>query len=166
MPSGDDEHTVKMLKGDLNQKQRHDSISRFRNNQCKIMIATDIAARGIDVDNVTSVINFDVAGDADTHCHRIGRTGRAGRKGTAYTFLQAENSKYKDVLWGVPIVRRSMRLNGQTERADQLQQEARPYMLDANGKIEGVLRSLVRHGAVSIAFYSMKTSFSKILLLS
>jgi len=59
----------------------------LKNNQVQILIATDVASRGIDIENVTHVINFDVPGTYDDYVHRIGRTGRAGKKGIALTFI-------------------------------------------------------------------------------
>ena len=69
-------------------------ISKFKNGECKVVIATDVAARGIDVDGITLVINYDVPDDVDNYVHRIGRTGRAGKKGTAITFVLKKDTKY------------------------------------------------------------------------
>ena len=70
------------LHGDLSQAQRDAVMKRFRNGGTSILIATDVAARGIDVDDVEAVINYDIPQDIEYYVHRIGRTGRAGRKGT------------------------------------------------------------------------------------
>ena len=64
-------------------------LESFKSNQTKILIATDVAARGLDIPNVTHVINFDIPNDYDTYVHRIGRTGRADKKGIALTFIPA-----------------------------------------------------------------------------
>lgn len=77
------------LHGDLIQKQRDVVMSRFRNGSTNILIATDVAARGIDVDNVEIVINYDVPLDVEYYVHRIGRTGRAGKTGQSFTFVNA-----------------------------------------------------------------------------
>lgn len=69
------------LHGDLSQAQRDVAMNRFRNGGASILIATDVAARGIDVDDVEAVINYDIPQDIEYYVHRIGRTGRAGRKG-------------------------------------------------------------------------------------
>lgn len=74
------------LHGDLTQKQRDFVMSRFRSGNLEILIATDVAARGIDVDDVEAVFNYDVPQDIEYYVHRIGRTGRAGREGMAFTF--------------------------------------------------------------------------------
>ncbi|HIL64956.1 MAG TPA: DEAD/DEAH box helicase, partial [Candidatus Poseidoniales archaeon] len=78
---------VEGLHGDLNQNQREKIIGKFRNGDSKIVIATDVAARGIDVDGITLVVNYDVPDDVDNYVHRIGRTGRIGRKGEAWTLV-------------------------------------------------------------------------------
>jgi ATP-dependent RNA helicase DeaD len=62
-------------------------LARFKEGQVELLVATDVAARGIDVEGVTHVINFDIAASPDSHVHRIGRTGRAGREGTAFTLI-------------------------------------------------------------------------------
>lgn len=75
------------LHGDLNQSRRESILNRFRQHTIKLLVATDVAARGLDIENVSHVINYDIPEDADDYVHRIGRTGRAGRKGIAITFL-------------------------------------------------------------------------------
>ncbi len=74
------------LHGDMSQHQRDVAMNRFRNGSTNILIATDVAARGIDVDDVEAVINYDIPQDIEYYVHRIGRTGRAGRKGRSFTF--------------------------------------------------------------------------------
>ena len=75
------------LHGDLNQNQREKIIARFREGESKVVVATDVAARGIDVEGITMVINYDVPDDVDNYVHRIGRTGRIGRKGVAWMLV-------------------------------------------------------------------------------
>ncbi len=75
------------LHGDMNQYQRDRVMQNFRNGKTEILIATDVAARGIDVDDVEAVFNYDVPQDIEYYVHRIGRTGRAGRKGRAFTLV-------------------------------------------------------------------------------
>jgi len=74
------------LHGDLEQKDRDQALIRFANKSARILVATDVAARGLDIDNLSAVFNFHVAHDQEVHVHRIGRTGRAGSKGLAFTF--------------------------------------------------------------------------------
>jgi superfamily II DNA/RNA helicase len=73
--------------GDLGQGQREQALRAFRNGKVDVLVATDVAARGIDVDGVTHVVNYQCPDDEKTYLHRIGRTGRAGASGTAVTFV-------------------------------------------------------------------------------
>lgn len=77
------------LHGDLSQMQRNRVMKKFRENKVELLIATDVAARGIDVERVSHVINYDIPQDPEAYVHRIGRTGRAGRQGTAITLVSA-----------------------------------------------------------------------------
>ena len=78
---------VEGIHGDLSQNQRDKIISNFKEGKSRVVIATDVAARGIDVDGITLVINYDVPDDVDNYVHRIGRTGRIGRKGEAWVLV-------------------------------------------------------------------------------
>jgi ATP-dependent RNA helicase RhlE len=80
------------LQGNLSQNQRQQAIEGFRNGNYKILVATDIAARGIDVSAITHVINYDMPDTADAYTHRIGRTGRVSRSGEAFTFVTSEDT--------------------------------------------------------------------------
>lgn len=80
---------VEGLHGDMSQHQRDVAMGRFRNGTTHVLIATDVAARGIDVDNVEIVINYDLPQDTEYYVHRIGRTGRAGRTGRSFTFASS-----------------------------------------------------------------------------
>lgn len=80
-------YLVEALHGDLSQTQRNNVMSKFRKRAIEVLIATDVAARGLDVDDVEVVFNFDLPKDDEYYVHRIGRTGRAGRTGKAYTFV-------------------------------------------------------------------------------
>jgi len=75
------------LHGDLHQRQRDKVMEKYRSGKVNILVATDVAARGIDVSNISAVINYDIPGDAESYVHRIGRTGRANQNGLAYTFI-------------------------------------------------------------------------------
>jgi ATP-dependent RNA helicase DeaD len=81
---------VKALHGDMSQGSRDGVMIAFKDHRVKLLVATDIAARGLDVDHVTHVINFDVPNSSETYVHRIGRTGRVGRTGRAITFVTPE----------------------------------------------------------------------------
>ncbi|MBU7587142.1 MAG: DEAD/DEAH box helicase [Nostoc sp. TH1S01] len=81
-------HSVDEYHGDLSQQARERLLTRFRNRQVRWVVATDIAARGLDVDQLSHVINYDLPDSVETYVHRIGRTGRAGKEGTAITLVQ------------------------------------------------------------------------------
>lgn len=86
------------LHGGMNQNQRDRVMDKFRNGIIEHLVATDVAARGIDVDNVEAVFNYDLPQDTDYYVHRIGRTGRAGKTGTAYTFVVGKDIyKLRDI---------------------------------------------------------------------
>lgn len=82
---------VEVLHGDKNQVQRVRSLGRFKDNHVNIMIATDVASRGLDVKNIDYVINYDMPENIDSYIHRIGRTGRAGNKGTAISYFTEQD---------------------------------------------------------------------------
>jgi ATP-dependent RNA helicase SrmB len=79
------------LEGKMPQDKRNNAIDRLRSGKVKVLVATDVAARGLDIDNITHVINFDMPRKADIYLHRIGRTGRAGNKGTAISLVEAHD---------------------------------------------------------------------------
>ncbi|KAF5293775.1 hypothetical protein FQA39_LY03260 [Lamprigera yunnana] len=83
-----------LLHGDMEQADRNRVIMAFKKNECPLLVATDVAARGLDIPHVRTVINFDIARDIDTHTHRVGRTGRAGMQGTAYTLLTDKDKEF------------------------------------------------------------------------
>ena len=86
-------HRVMAIHGDLTQVLRERIISQFKQGAIDILVATDVAARGLDVDRVTHVINYDMAHDCETYVHRIGRTGRAGRSGITILFATPKESR-------------------------------------------------------------------------
>jgi ATP-dependent RNA helicase RhlE len=81
------------LHGDKSQNQRQQALDQFKKGKVQVLVATDIAARGIDVETVSHVINYDVPDTADTYIHRIGRTGRAEREGDAFTLITPEDNE-------------------------------------------------------------------------
>ncbi|MGK7947137.1 MAG: DEAD/DEAH box helicase [Microcystaceae cyanobacterium] len=112
-------HSVDEYHGNLSQVQRERLVQRFRDGKIKLVVATDIAARGLDVENLSHVINFDLPDNAETYIHRIGRTGRAGKTGTAIALVE-------------PIDRR---LLGQIER--RLRQKLEPCKIPSRSQVEG-----------------------------
>jgi ATP-dependent RNA helicase DeaD len=87
------------LHGDMGQQQRQNTLDKFRKGTLEILVATDVAARGIDVDNVEVVVNYDLPADEEYYVHRIGRTGRAGKQGKAFTFVSGRDIyKLRDIM--------------------------------------------------------------------
>ncbi|MBA2468253.1 MAG: DEAD/DEAH box helicase [Chloroflexia bacterium] len=120
---------VETLHGDLSQVQRDRVMRRFRAGQADILIATDVAARGLDIDNVSHVINFDIPESVETYVHRIGRTGRAGKTGTAITLVTPRESRW------IRSIERFTKARVEPKRL--------PSATDVNERRRDVLKSLV-----------------------
>jgi ATP-dependent RNA helicase DeaD len=86
-------YEAEAIHGGLSQEQRDRVLRRFRENKVQILVATDVAARGLDIEHVSHVVNYDVPSSPDVYVHRIGRTGRAGREGVAVTFAEAREQR-------------------------------------------------------------------------
>ncbi len=86
------------IHGDLDQRERDQALIRFSNKSVSVLVATDVAARGLDIDSLDLVINFNIAHDPEVHVHRIGRTGRAGRRGMAASFYNDRETRKLDEL--------------------------------------------------------------------
>ena len=89
---------VGQLHGDMVQSARMEVLSKFKNGNVDILVCSDVAARGLDIKEMSHVFNFDVPTHAEDYVHRIGRTGRAGNKGTAYTLATRDDAKYLDAI--------------------------------------------------------------------
>jgi ATP-dependent RNA helicase DeaD len=101
-------YPAETLHGDLSQIQRDRVMSRFRSGQVELLVATDVAARGLDIDHVSHVVNFDIPIDPEVYVHRIGRTGRAGRAGNAITLVTPRERRLLQTIvraTGAPIER-------------------------------------------------------------
>jgi ATP-dependent RNA helicase RhlE len=104
-------HAAVALQGNMSQAQREKAMGGFRKNKFNVLVATDIAARGIDVAQVSHVINFDIPNTPEAYTHRIGRTGRAERSGQAFTFVTGEDRSMVRAIerkLGKPIARASV----------------------------------------------------------
>ena len=104
-------HRAASLQGNLSQNRRQEALDGFRNGTYTVLVATDIAARGIDVSQISHVINYDVPDTVDAYTHRIGRTGRLERTGDAFTFVTGEDTAMvRDIerTLGEPIQRRTL----------------------------------------------------------
>ncbi|CUH80334.1 DEAD/DEAH box helicase [Tropicibacter naphthalenivorans] len=91
-------HNAAPIHGDLDQSQRMKTLDAFRDSELRILVASDVAARGLDIPAVSHVFNFDVPSHAEDYVHRIGRTGRAGRSGKAFTICTPRDEKYFDAV--------------------------------------------------------------------
>jgi ATP-dependent RNA helicase RhlE len=110
-------HRAIALQGNMSQSQRDRAMDGFRRQQFDILVATDIAARGLDIEQVSHVVNFDMPDTPDAYTHRIGRTGRAEREGKAYTFVTADDHAFVQALerrFGAAIPRRTVNVSKST----------------------------------------------------
>ena len=113
------------LNGDLSQDARERVLNRFRNNQVKVLVATDVAARGLDIDDISHVVNFDLPEDPEIYVHRIGRTARAGKPGIAVSLLTLREK------W------RLKRIEGYTKQ--KITESALPTIADIQAKRDALL---------------------------
>ncbi len=90
--------SVGALHGDMDQRSRTNMLAGFKDNQITLLVASDVAARGLDIPDVSHVFNFDIPIHAEDYVHRIGRTGRAGRSGAAFTLVTRSDTKYLDAI--------------------------------------------------------------------
>jgi ATP-dependent RNA helicase DeaD len=131
-------HDAGALHGGLSQEQRDRMMGRFRDGSLDVLVATDVAARGLDIDHVSHVVNFDVPSDPDAYVHRIGRTGRAGREGTAITLVE-------------PREHRLLR-NIETSTRTRLEIARLPTVADLRERQLDVLRANLREALVGDDF--------------
>ncbi len=111
------------IHGDKSQSLRQEALNQFKNKEVNILIATDVASRGIDIHNLDAVINFDIPNVPETYVHRIGRTGRSDKKGNSYSFCAADEKKY------IVDIQKLIQKNISIE-------ENHPYPLDPKAKPE------------------------------
>ncbi|MBP0481970.1 DEAD/DEAH box helicase [Sagittula salina] len=112
------------IHGDLDQSQRTKTLDGFRDGSVRLLIASDVAARGLDIPAVTHVFNFDVPSHAEDYVHRIGRTGRAGRSGKAYTICVPRDEKYFDAVEkllqkDIPRLENPVKAEAREERSEE-----------------------------------------------
>jgi ATP-dependent RNA helicase RhlE len=115
------------MHGDKNQRQRERALARFEDGEIEALIATDVAARGIDVEGITQVVNFDAPGDRDAYVHRVGRTGRAGARGTGISFVLADQAdEVRKMAGALGLDREFDRERGERPRAEPRSQQRQP----------------------------------------
>lgn len=136
--------SVLALHGDLEQRDRDQTLVRFANKSISVLVATDVAARGLDIDALDLVINYHIARDTEVHTHRIGRTGRAGSKGIACS-LYSDKEHYKVALLGDYLDRM---IEGETLPARSLLSGTPTRALMATIQIDGGKKQKVRPGDI------------------
>ncbi|MFP4605673.1 MAG: DEAD/DEAH box helicase, partial [Bacteroidales bacterium] len=163
------------LHGDLSQAQRDTIMRKFRLNHLNILIATDVAARGLDVENLTHIINYNLPDDPEVYIHRTGRTGRAGRKGIAVTFYHSrEKGKMNDIerKLGKPIERKMIpsgkeicekqlfnRINSIEEHTDFENSQIGPYLPEIYKKLSWMSKEDLIKRFVSMEFNRLLDSY-------
>ncbi|MBO9609786.1 MAG: DEAD/DEAH box helicase, partial [Paenibacillaceae bacterium] len=125
------------LHGDLSQAKREQVMKRFRDAKLQLLVATDMAARGIDVEGVTHVYNYDIPHDAESYIHRIGRTGRAGKTGTAVTFASPRDRYHLDKI--EHAIKRELTVQQARRKtaSDSGEQQERPAAANKRGTRSG-----------------------------
>lgn len=135
-------YTVEAIHGDLSQRERDSVMTRFRAGGFELLVASDVAARGLDISHVSHVINFDIPQDPDSYVNRIGRTGRAGREGTAITLVtprEVRQLRFIERIINKRIRRCALPTLGETIERRQ-QQLARPGSFSTGGTIGRIPR--------------------------
>jgi ATP-dependent RNA helicase RhlE len=148
-----------VIHSNKSQPNRFSAVHAFQHGQCRLLIATDVVARGVDISDVTHVVNFDVPSDAGVYIHRIGRTGRAGRAGSSITFITPADAEYIraiEVLMNksIPL----LPVPGDVEISDELTVDEMPVTRDKN------LKKLKKLAATGGAFHEKKAKNRKVQL--
>jgi len=133
------------LHGDLSQHQREKISTKFRDKKINILVATDVAARGIDIENLTHVINYSIPQDPNSYVHRIGRTGRAGKEGTAITFITPE--EYRKLMH----IKRVVKTNIRREKLPQIEDILNVRKARVLMEIENIMKSGLSRDYLNIA---------------
>ena len=140
-------YDAEAIHGDISQAQREKTLEKFKKQRANIMVATDVAARGIDVNNLTHVINFSLPQDPEAYVHRIGRTGRAGNQGTAITFITP--SEYKKLMFIQRFAKADIKKSTIPKIGDIIQAKKKKISDDLNeildGKIESTYQKWAKH---------------------
>lgn len=162
-----DGYNAEPLHGDLSQQQRDITMQKFRQHLTQLLVATDVAARGLDVDDLTHVINYGMPGDTESYTHRSGRTGRAGKKGTSISIIHTkEKGRVRDIekVIGKKFVdgdlptpqeictKQLYKAIDEIEKADVDEEQIAPFMDDINRHFEYVDKEDILKKIVSLEF--------------
>ncbi|HWP90843.1 MAG TPA: DEAD/DEAH box helicase [Thermodesulfobacteriota bacterium] len=128
-------YNAKALHGDISQNQRERILNRFRNKRINVLVATDVAARGIDINDLTHVINYALPHDPESYVHRIGRTGRAGKEGTAITFVTPEDQRR------LHFIKRIAKTNIRREKLPEMEDVIKAKLTRIKREIEDIIES-------------------------
>jgi len=127
-------YDAEAIHGDISQAQRERTLSRFRKKTINILVATDVAARGIDINDLTHVINYSLPSDPESYVHRIGRTGRAGKEGTAITFITP--SEYRKLMFIQRIAQADIKKSEVPKVKEIIKAKKRKVYQDLQGILE------------------------------
>lgn len=162
-----DGYNAEALHGDLSQQQRDLTMQKFRQHLTQLLVATDVAARGLDVDDLTHVINFSMPDDTESYTHRSGRTGRAGKKGTSIAIIhtrerhkirEVERTIGKEFVYGkLPspeeiCQKQLFRAIGEIEKTDVIDEQIEPFMVEIRRHFEYVDKEEILKKVVSREF--------------
>ena len=162
----EDGYNASALHGDLSQNQRDLVMKSFRARQIQMLVATDVAARGIDVDDITHVINYQLPDEIETYTHRSGRTGRAGKTGISMVIVSKSevrkirtlekiiNKKFiqKDIPTGMEICEVQLMHLANDIQGTQINEEINPYLFSINEVLEGISREDLIKKVFSVEF--------------
>lgn len=141
-------YDAEAIHGDISQSQRERTLNRFKSQKLNILVATDVAARGIDVYNLTHVINYSLPQDPDLYVHRIGRTGRAGNEGTAITFITP--SEYKKLMFIQRIAKTDIKKSRVPNVRDIIEAKKKKIHQDLTSILDEKIESIYYNWAKSL----------------
>ncbi|KKO18970.1 MAG: RNA helicase [Candidatus Brocadia sp.] len=143
-------YDAEALHGDISQNQREIILSKFRKQRINILVATDVAARGIDIQNLTHVINYSLPQDPESYIHRIGRTGRAGKEGTAITFVT--HDEYRRLV----LIKKIAKTDIRKEKLPRIEDVIRQKKSRIKAEISQIITAEDMNGYVELAQEMLK----------
>ena len=154
-------YDAEAIHGDISQAQRERTLEKFRKQRINILVATDVAARGIDVSNLTHVINYALPQDPDSYIHRIGRTGRAGKQGTAITFITP--SEYRHLMFIQRVAKADIKKSKVPKVKDIIKAKRRKIYQDLSEILAGEVDSKYYNWAKKLIQDNQQVDASEIL---